>query len=322
MLRILPSLLIHFRENPHSYIAKIYGLYSFEVASSGDKFNLILMRNVNGYPTDCVERKYDLKGSTYTRITIDKNKNVPINQLKAYDTLKDLDFEKYEKKLHVPEDLKGKVYNILKSDARFLQSHSLIDYSLVVYVVNKARLDVLIQEQLKKSQNSKDSAYKVELYKDIKNQKRRSLMNQGRQSIKGSFNQSLTLQRKGSSDNETGASSKDSGDMNNSLEEIDNGNVNRDNDGSISLDVNGPQHSSSQESDGDTSTRNMILKDEEGDEQYNEFLNELESLPSTKEPFSYHIGIIDYLTYYTCKKSLEKFFKKVKKFDPNLDTSV
>lgn len=70
------------------------------------------MRNVNGYPSQCIERKYDLKGSTYTRITIPENQDIPLNELKFHDTLKDLDFNKYEKKLFIPQEMSQKVQKI------------------------------------------------------------------------------------------------------------------------------------------------------------------------------------------------------------------
>lgn len=70
MLGLLPTYSKHFKEHPFSMIAKIYGLFSFERFNPYEKFYLILMKNVNGYASDCIERMYDLKGSTVGRVTI------------------------------------------------------------------------------------------------------------------------------------------------------------------------------------------------------------------------------------------------------------
>lgn len=147
------------------------------------------MKNVNGYPTNCIERKYDLKGSSYSRSTLDPAKDIPLNELKFYDAMKDLDFNKYEEKLWIPDDLKGEVNKILKRDSQFLSSLGLIDYSLVVYIVNKENLDRLIEDHKKKSKKSKDSAYMVEVYQGIKtHEKRKSQILQRKSSLLNAIN--------------------------------------------------------------------------------------------------------------------------------------
>ena len=139
LLAMLPKYGEHYKNNPSSLIAKIYGVYSFERVEPYEKYNLILMQNVNGLPSECIERKYDLKGSTYGRQTI-KQGNPKLPELKFFDTLKDLDFNKFEKKLHIDSELKEPLLSVLKKDSDFLRAHRLIDYSLVVYIINKESL--------------------------------------------------------------------------------------------------------------------------------------------------------------------------------------
>jgi len=118
-------------------LAKIYGLYLFEKTDPVEKYILILMRNVNGYPTSAISRKYDLKGSTYERITIKENQNVPFEDLHKYGNLKDQDFVRFDKKINVSPEIKGNLFEQLKTDAMFLSEIGVIDYSFIVYLLHK-----------------------------------------------------------------------------------------------------------------------------------------------------------------------------------------
>jgi hypothetical protein len=51
-------------------------------------------------------------------------------------TLKDRDFQKMEKKLEIPENLKKRLKSSLYSDAFFFKEVGLIDYSLLIMIVN------------------------------------------------------------------------------------------------------------------------------------------------------------------------------------------
>ena len=54
----------HFRKNPNSLIAKVFGIFIFEY-KEGEKVSIILMKNLlQGFPSSCIERVYDLKGSS------------------------------------------------------------------------------------------------------------------------------------------------------------------------------------------------------------------------------------------------------------------
>lgn len=137
LLQILPLYSQHFKANPKSLIAKIYGVFTFRRVEPYERYNLILMKNMNGNASECIERKYDLKGSTYGRMAI-KTGNPEMAELKYFDTLKDLDFLRFEKKLHIEPHLKDGLMNVLKQDSEFLRKHNLIDYSLVIYILNKS----------------------------------------------------------------------------------------------------------------------------------------------------------------------------------------
>lgn len=135
---ILPAYTRHLKLNPNSVIAKIYGAFKFEIAEPYERYNLILMKNINGYPSDCVDRKYDLKGSTVGRITV-KEVKIDITQLKHRGVLKDLDFDKFEKKINATQELKESLLSAIQNDIKFLSSMKLVDYSLALYVIDRKK---------------------------------------------------------------------------------------------------------------------------------------------------------------------------------------
>lgn len=136
LLEILPDFVKHFKENPNSLIAKIFGVFTFERFNPYEQYHLLLMKNVCGYQSKFVERKYDLKGSTYTRFTVPLDENPSIYDLKHLQ-LKDIDFNRFEQKIHVSPNLREKALRALKADAQFMRKKGLIDYSLIVYIIDK-----------------------------------------------------------------------------------------------------------------------------------------------------------------------------------------
>jgi len=138
LLRILPNYVEHLKQNHNSLLTRIYGLFCFKLSYTQEKYHFIIMNSVNSCPNECIERKYDLKGSTIGRRTV-KVPDLPPEKLRQYDTLKDLDFRKYEKKIGIGETKKAELLETLKKDVEFLESMRLMDYSLSLYCVNKKK---------------------------------------------------------------------------------------------------------------------------------------------------------------------------------------
>jgi len=155
LLKILPKYVDHLKQNQSSLLTRIYGLFSFKISYTREKYHFIIMNNVNNCPKECIQRKYDLKGSTVGRRTV-KNKDVPKEKLQEYDTLKDLDFQKYEKHIGISQCEKTKLLETLKKDLNFLESQGLMDYSLVLYCVNKKKCSHILPD--KGSDKSKEKS--------------------------------------------------------------------------------------------------------------------------------------------------------------------
>ncbi len=57
----------HYKKNPNSLLAKIYGLFTFTGYEIQRTYHLILMKNILGCEKKQIIRTYDLKGSKYDR---------------------------------------------------------------------------------------------------------------------------------------------------------------------------------------------------------------------------------------------------------------
>lgn len=131
LLQILPGYITHLKANKRTMLAKIYGAYTIETENPYERYNIILMKNVSGYPKHCIRRIFDLKGSTFGRAEI-KDLSIRKEEIKVGKILKDLDFDRFEGQLHIENDMKGALSEALTADAEFLRKYSLIDYSLIV----------------------------------------------------------------------------------------------------------------------------------------------------------------------------------------------
>jgi len=137
MVNILERYIQHLKEYPNTLIAKTYGIYTYANADLGLKFNIIILKNINGFSSKYVERVYDMKGSTYDRQVV--RTSISSKADLTGQVLKDTDFEKYEKKLYIKEDLRKQICDQAEADALFFRRVRLIDYSLMVFCVNKKK---------------------------------------------------------------------------------------------------------------------------------------------------------------------------------------
>lgn len=123
LMSMLPSYYRHISNHPNTFLTK-YMAY-FRVRTGGDRhIRLIVMASIFDDQI-CIDRKYDLKGSTYKRLATPK-------QLESANvTLKDQDFHQ---PIFFRPDVVKKIVNQLRQDSAFLESHQVMDYSLLLGV--------------------------------------------------------------------------------------------------------------------------------------------------------------------------------------------
>lgn len=151
LLSIIGKYTDHISWNPGSIISRLVGYFVFDLDILDKKIRVIVMENIFKIHGPCIKRRYDLKGSTYQRKIMrlsDLNKlkvNMNIRTKWVHPrTLKDIDFNRIEKKIVLSPEKRRQILGVIERDVRFLESVGVIDYSLIVAVLY---LDDLRQEK-------------------------------------------------------------------------------------------------------------------------------------------------------------------------------
>jgi len=84
-----------------------------------------------------IDRRYDLKGSTQGRLTI--NAKDKIEEGDPTIALKDLDFMRENDKFKLEGSLKKRMLETIKKDSDFFAKNDIIDYSLLVGIHYKSK---------------------------------------------------------------------------------------------------------------------------------------------------------------------------------------
>jgi 1-phosphatidylinositol-4-phosphate 5-kinase len=146
----------HFSKHKQSLIGKIFGLFDFKFSEGLPSLKIILMENLFTMPSDAILRKYDMKGSKHDRQVL-QNYDETTAETKVSKILKDLDFTKIDKHIETiktRQNGKSDSFNAnlghndnednirlefiarVAADVEFFRKHKIIDYSLIVAVVD------------------------------------------------------------------------------------------------------------------------------------------------------------------------------------------
>jgi 1-phosphatidylinositol-4-phosphate 5-kinase len=117
----------HLAVNPNTLIPRFFGFHKimYKQGSSWKKIYFVVMKNVFSSKLEIHER-YDLKGSTYGRMTEDKEDHTVAR--------KDLNFINEQRTINIGEDSKQVLIQQLERDCQFFRQLNLIDYSLLLGV--------------------------------------------------------------------------------------------------------------------------------------------------------------------------------------------
>ena len=124
LIKALPTYLDHFRKNPHSLIARIYGIFTVQMEDIA-VVHILLMGNLFEH-VGAKESEFDLKGSSINR---------EVFKFTMKDCLKDENLKAISKeqvflRFQRP-DMHQIISQVLK-DIQYLNQHSLMDYSLLL----------------------------------------------------------------------------------------------------------------------------------------------------------------------------------------------
>ena len=132
----------HLKRNPGTQIAKIFGLFDFSFKESDKSIKLILMENLCTLNSEYILRKYDLKGSSHSRKVMKNYKDIGLDR-KIEKIMKDLDFEEIDREIHIKYEDKIMLKKCIQADVDFFGKHEIIDYSLILAVVDRRGVESL-----------------------------------------------------------------------------------------------------------------------------------------------------------------------------------
>lgn len=123
----------HFKNNPGSLLARIYGVYTVKMKNY-DEVYLILMGNCLKFENRFdITRVYDLKGSRVKRYVKTEN-------ALSSTTLKDVNFmqnKRYMQEVNLNAEDARDLRKVLKKDSEMLAAHQIMDYSVLLGIENK-----------------------------------------------------------------------------------------------------------------------------------------------------------------------------------------
>lgn len=127
---ILEDYYLYMRFNSNTLIQRFFGLHT--MVFNDIKMHFVIMNNV--FNTNIkINYKYDLKGSSYSRLSRELNDT----EYKRYDfniPMKDLDFEERKENFHLEHEQVDIILDQIKCDSEFLASKNINDYSLLIGV--------------------------------------------------------------------------------------------------------------------------------------------------------------------------------------------
>eukprot|EP00359_Climacostomum_virens_P004817 CAMPEP_0204908598 /NCGR_PEP_ID=MMETSP1397-20131031/7518_1 /ASSEMBLY_ACC=CAM_ASM_000891 /TAXON_ID=49980 /ORGANISM="Climacostomum Climacostomum virens, Strain Stock W-24" /LENGTH=698 /DNA_ID=CAMNT_0052078177 /DNA_START=144 /DNA_END=2240 /DNA_ORIENTATION=+ len=126
-IRNIKAYYTHLAANSNTLIPRFFGFHKImcKEGTTWTKIYFVVMKNVFSSKLEIHER-YDLKGSTYGRMT-DRSEDYTVAR-------KDLNFITEEKTINIGEDVKHVLMQQLERDCQFFRSLNLIDYSLLLGV--------------------------------------------------------------------------------------------------------------------------------------------------------------------------------------------
>ncbi len=127
----------YLKYNKTSLIAKIYGMFEFKFRGSDKAIKLIVMENICTLPSISILRKYDLKGSTYSRRVLKTYQDFD-RYIAAKDIMKDIDFLNIDEALtFISPHQRLDFITRINHDVNFFKTHKIIDYSLFVAFISR-----------------------------------------------------------------------------------------------------------------------------------------------------------------------------------------
>ena len=142
---MLQDYYVYMSSNPKTLLQRFFGLYM--CLFDDVKMHFVVMNNVFNTPLK-VHYKYDLKGSTYKRISR-KCKEINYTNYDFDIAMKDNDFTDRNEKVYLSSYIKRMLFEEIQRDSKFLSDHNINDYSFLIGVNDQKKYT---KEQLEQEQ--------------------------------------------------------------------------------------------------------------------------------------------------------------------------
>lgn len=150
-LKLSVDYLKHLQANRGSLISKIVGIFKIRFTDANRDIYVMLMENVFYKLPSPILRVYDIKGSTFKRQVLQNGDYESIGEKSTQrQVMKDLDFIKIEKNIELIDEItRNRFLSRVYSDADFFKCKGIIDYSLLIGVMDRdaANLDLVEEHQ-------------------------------------------------------------------------------------------------------------------------------------------------------------------------------
>ena len=133
LLRMLKDYYNHVKENPNILISQFYGLHRVKMPmfSGGTRVVHFVVMNNLFPPHRDIHLKFDLKGSTWGRVTRISPEETKLGELSKY-TLKDINWLEMHEQLKFGPNKRNAFLQQLEKDVALLQKVNVMDYSLLL----------------------------------------------------------------------------------------------------------------------------------------------------------------------------------------------
>lgn len=141
--RVLKDYYEHVKENPNTLVSQVYGLHRVKMPFRNGrlrKVHFLVMNNLFP-PHRSIHVKYDLKGSTWGRLTKIEGPDADLSSV----TLKDLNWLERDARIKFGPRKRNLFFKQLDSDVKFLQKINSMDYSLLlgIHDVKKGNIQAM-----------------------------------------------------------------------------------------------------------------------------------------------------------------------------------
>lgn len=137
-LHALPKYFEYLSATPESLLMKVYGIYKVKIIGTDEVYDLALVKRVYE-DSEMIARRYELQGTTLSARKNDhslEDRNGFVDTMKIEGVLKDVQFDRVERKLRMYPETAKRLCDIIYSDIQFLYSVKLRGYHVALYVID------------------------------------------------------------------------------------------------------------------------------------------------------------------------------------------